>query len=132
MILYRHDEETGQYIAVHDTEAYNGLSDGCWMVMVDKGCTSIRKSIEPARAALQFAAMMMSNKICKYLAAVSELQTTNRANGKPYTKNQLKIIKQLHKLPDEDKFLYFQYDSLQGMSENILKLILDDYDSSVK
>jgi hypothetical protein len=129
MILYRKDEETGEFLAVHDTEAYNGLSDGCWMVIVDKGCTSIRKSVEPARAALQFATMMMSNKICKYLSKVSELQTNN-VNGKSYTKKQLKIIEQLHSLPDKDKFLYFQYDSLSGMAENILKLILEDYESS--
>ena len=131
MILYRKDEETGEFLAVHDTEAYNGLSDGCWMVMVEKGCTSIRKSIEPAKMALQFATMMMSNKICKYLSKVSQLQEYN-TNGKPYTKNQLKIIKQVQTLPDKDKFLYFQYDSLSGMAENILKLILDDYDSSTK
>ena len=131
MILYRKDEETGEFLAVHDTEAYRGLSDGCWMVMVEKGCTSIRKCIEPAKIALQFATMMMSNRICKYLSKASELQTNN-VSGKPYTKKQLKIIEQLHGLPDKDKFLYFQYDSLSGMAENILKLILEDYDSSTK
>lgn len=131
MILYRKDEETGQFLAVHDTEAYNGLSDGCWIVMVDAGCTSVRQCIEPAKAPLQFAALMMSNKICKYLSKVSELQS-NTLSGKPYTNKQLKIVKQIQNLPEEDKFLYFQYDSLQGMAENILKLILDDYDSSVK
>jgi hypothetical protein len=131
MILYRKDEETGEFLAVHDTEACNGLSEGCWMVMVEKGCTSIRKSIEPAKAPLQFATMMMSNKICRYLSKVSQLQEYN-TNGKPYTKNQLKVIKQVQTLPDKDKFLYFQYDSLSGMAENILKLILEDYDSSTK
>jgi hypothetical protein len=131
MILYRKDESTGEYLAVHDTEACNGLSNGCWMVMVDAGCTSIRQSIEPAKAPLQFAALMMSNKICKYLSRVSELQTNN-VYGKPYTKKQLKVIKEIQNLPEEDKFLYFQYDSLQGMAENILKLIIDDYDSSIK
>jgi hypothetical protein len=35
-------------------------------------------------------------------------------------------------LPDKDRLLYWEYDSLQGMADNILKLILEDYVESAK
>ena len=38
----------------------------------------------------------------------------------------------MQKLPDKDRLLYWEYDSLQGMADNILKLILEDYDKSTK
>jgi hypothetical protein len=50
----------------------------------------------------------------------------------PYTKKQKEIFKLMQTLPDKDRFFYWQYDSLQGMAENILKLILEDYDKSTK
>lgn len=117
-----------RYESVHDSEAYNGLPNGCWLVQVENGCTSIRKAVEPNFAAIQFATMMMSNKICKYLSDVSSARPRNM----PYTKKQKEIFKLMQNLPDKDRLLYWEYDSLQGMADNILKLILEDYDKSTK
>lgn len=117
-----------RYEPVSDSEAYSGLSNGCWLVKVGDGCTSIRKSVEPNMAALQFATLMMSDKISKYLMEVGAAIPKSRE----YTKNQKKILKQLQELPEKDKLMYWEYDSIQGMADNILKLILDDYDKSTK
>lgn len=117
-----------RYEPVSDSEAYNGLSNGCWLVSIDKGCTTIRQAVEPNMAALQFATLMMSNKISKYLMEASMAVPKCRE----YTKNQKKIMKQLQELPEKDKLMYWEYDSIQGMADNILKLILDDYDKSTK
>jgi hypothetical protein len=38
----------------------------------------------------------------------------------------LQIFKMFDNLPTKDKLLYWQYDSLQDMAENIIKLILDE------
>lgn len=117
-----------RYEPVGDSEAYNGLSNGCWLVKVGDGCTSIRQSIEPNMVGLQFATLMMSDKICKYLSDVSSA----RPRTMPYTKKQKEIFKLMQNLPDKDKLLYWEYDSLQGMADNILKLILEDYAQSTK
>jgi hypothetical protein len=109
-----------RYYPVRDTLAYDGLENGCWLVKVEHGSTSIRKSIDPNSAPLEFATLMKTNKICKYLSDVS----LARPKQTPLTKNQLKIFKMFDKLPDKDKLLYWQYDSLQDMAENIIKLIL--------
>lgn len=126
MTLYK--KEGKKYIPVHDEDAYRGLDNGCWLIKVDRGCTSIRKLVEPATPALQFATLIAANKIAQYLMQVSAAKPKNRE----YTKKQREIIKQLHDLPESDKLIYWEYDSIQGMAENIIKLILDNYDSSLK
>ena len=122
-----HYKKVGRrYEPVSDSEAYRGLSNGCWLVTIDKGCTTIRQAVQPNMSALQFAALMMSNKISKYLMDVGAAIPKSRE----YTKNQKKILKQLQDLPEKDKLMYWEYDSIQGMADNILKLILEDYESS--
>jgi hypothetical protein len=120
MTLYK--KEGRRYVPVHDTEGYYGLGNGCWLVQVDKGCTSIRKAVEPNMAALKFATLIKSRKICDYLSEVSKA----RPHSKKLTKKQLQIFKMFDNLPNKDKLLYWQYDSLQDMAENIIKLILDE------
>jgi len=117
-----------RYEPVSDSEAYSGLSNGCWLVKVGNGCTSIRQSVEPNMAGLQFATLMMSDKICKYLMEASSARPTTMK----YTKNQKKILKQMNELPPEDRLMYWQYDSMQGIADKILKLILEDYVESTK
>jgi hypothetical protein len=122
MTLY--EKRGRKYIPVHDTEAHNGLENGCWLIQVENGCTSIRKTVEPATAALQFATLIASNKIAKFLSEASEA----RPSVTEYTKKQkqaFKIIKEM--LPEKDKFFYWQYDSMQGMAEKIVDLIWENY-----
>jgi hypothetical protein len=120
MTLYK--KEGRRYVPVHDTEAYDGLSNGCWLVHVDNGHTSIRQSVQPNMAGLKFATLIKSRKICDYLSEVSKA----RPHQTKLTKKQLEIFKMFDNLPDKDKLLYWSYNSLQDMADNILKLILDE------
>lgn len=125
MILYK--KVGRRYEAVHDSEAYNGLSNGCWLVRVENGSTSIREAKEPAMAALQFATLIASNKISKYLSEASQA----RPSVREYTKKQkeaFKVMKEI--LGEKDKFFYWEYESLQGMAEKIVDLILENYEQS--
>lgn len=124
--LYK--KEGRKYIPVHDSDAYRGLDNGCWLVTVDRGCTSIRKAIEPATAAIQFATLMATNKISKYLLEASAARPQKRQ----YSKKQMKILKQLQDLPENEKLMYWEYDSLQGMAEKIVDLILENYNINNK
>jgi len=118
-----------RYEPVHDSEAYNGLSNGCWLVKVENGCTSTRQAKEPAMAALQFATIIASNKISKYLAEVSQA----RPSVQEYTNKQKKAFKVMSEiLGEKDKFFYWQYESMHGMAEKIVDLILENYDSNSK
>ena len=112
-----------RYYPIRETEAYEGLPNGSWLVHIEDGSIQCRKNIEPANAALEFATLMKANKICKYLCEVSKA----RPSQTPLTKSQLKIFKMFDNLPDKEKLLYWQYDSLQDMAENIVKLILTSY-----
>jgi len=118
-----------RYEPVHDSEAYNGLGNGCWLVKVENGCTSIKHAKEPAMAALEFATLIASNKIAKYLSEASQA----RPSITKYTEKQkqaFKVMKEI--LGEEDRFFYWQYDSLHGMAEKIVDLILENYDSNSK
>lgn len=120
MTLYK--KEGRRYVPVHDTEAYNGLPNGCWMVKIEDGSTSVREAIQPNMAALKFAALIKSQKICAYLSKASEA----RPHQTKLTKKQLQIFRMFENLPTKDKLLYWQYDSLNDMAEKILDLILND------
>lgn len=110
-----------RYIPVSDTEAYEGLPNGCWLIKVDNGSVQTRKCIEPANAALEFAALLKTQKIVDYLHQVSQARPTTI----PLTKKQIKLFKEIQKLPPKDQLLHWQYDSLQGMAEKILEKILE-------
>lgn len=120
MTLYK--KEGRKYIPVADTEALAGLDNGCWMVNIQNGSTQCRRAVEPATAAFEFAALLKSQKICDYLFEASKARPQNRE----YTKKQKQIIKQMSELPDKDKLMYWEYDSIQGMADNILKRILNE------
>lgn len=110
-----------RYVAVGDDSAYDGLPNGCWLVIVENGSVSTRKCIEPATAALEFAALLKSKKIVDYLHEVSKARPTSI----PLTKKQIELFKRVQKLPPKDQLLHWQYDSLQGMAEKILDKILE-------
>jgi hypothetical protein len=125
MTLYK--KQGRRYIPVQDTEAYNGLENGCWLVKVEKGSTAYRQTKEPAMAALQFATLIATNKIVKYLSQVSEARPSTRQ----HTKKQLKAFKVMKEiLGEEDKFFYWEYESLHGMAEKIVDLIMENYHDS--
>ena len=110
-----------RYVPVHDSEAYDGLPNGCWLVLIEGGSTRTKKCIQPANAALEFAAILKTQKIVDYLYEVSKAKPTSV----PLTKKQLQLFKQIQKLPPKDQLLSWQYDSLNDMAEKILEKILE-------
>jgi hypothetical protein len=110
-----------RYVPVSDTEAYEGLPNGCWLVKVAKGSVQTKQSIEPANAALEFAAILKTQKIVDYLFEVSKA----RPPSVELTKKQKQLFEQIQKLPPKDQLLHWQYDSLHTMAEKILDKILE-------
>jgi hypothetical protein len=110
-----------RYVPICDSEAYQGLSNGCWLVTVEKGSVRTKQAIQPANAALEFAAILKTQKIVDYLYQVSQARPTST----PLTKKQQELFKRIQKLPPKDQLLHWQYDSLQDMAEKILEKILE-------
>jgi polyphosphate kinase len=110
-----------KYIPVSDTEAYEGLDNGSWMVHIENGSTQCRRLVEPANAALEFAILLKTNKISKYLMEASKA----RPKSQKLTKAQKKIVDQFYSLPNKDALLYWEYESYQGMAEGLIKSILN-------
>lgn len=110
-----------KYIPVSDSEAYEGLPNGCWLVIVENGSTRTKKCVNPANAALEFAALLKSTKIVDYLFEASKA----RPPSIPLTKKQQKLFKEIQNLPPKDQLLHWQYDSLHTMAEKILEKVLE-------
>jgi len=127
MTLY--EKRGKKYYPVRDSEGYNGLENGCWLVMVENGCTTTKKTVEPATAALQFATLMASNKVARFLSEASQA----RPSITEYTEKQKEAFNIINEiLPEKDKFFYWNYDSMSGMAEKIIDLILQDYAKNSK
>ena len=113
-------EKVGKrYHAVRDIHACEGLGNGSWLIVVDNGFTSIRESLTPDTAAVEAAFKIAEEKLVKILAKASEAKLSKRSI--PMTKRERKAWKAYDDVMKGEKFLYFEYDSLYGIAQNILK-----------
>lgn len=66
-------EKVGRrYVPVRDTEAYNGLGRGSWLVIVDRGVTSVRRLVHPDHAGFLAAARVAEDAMLEALRRASE------------------------------------------------------------
>ena len=115
-----HYQKIGKrYHKISDLNALDGLSNGAWLVVVEKGCTSIKKCIEPDNAAVEAAFKITEEKLVKIIAKACEA----RPKSTPLTPLEQKAIKAYYEVMGEGKTLMFQYQSLYGMAQEILKAV---------
>ena len=112
-----HYQKIGKrYHKISDLNALDGLSTGAWLVVVEKGCTSIRKCVEPDNAAVETAFQITQEKLVKIIAKACEA----RPKTTPLTPLEQKAIKAYYKVMGEEKILMFQYQSMDDMAKEIL------------
>lgn len=109
----------GTFVPINDPYATDGLTQGCWLVRVEPGSTSIRHCIEPSHASVDFAFWMMADKISNIIAEASEA----RVKSKPLTKKEEKALKAFYAALGEEKLLYFEYPSIQDIAEKITNTV---------
>lgn len=116
-------EKVGRrYKPVRDIHAYDGLSEGCWLVQVDKGCTSIRHTVNPDNAAIEHAAHIAEDKLVKIIAKHSEARL--RRSPVPLTKKEQRAVKAYYDIMGKDKTLYFEYPAIQEIAKEIINELL--------
>ena len=112
-----HYQKIGKrYQKISDLNALDGLSTGAWLVVVEKGCTSIRKCVEPENAAVEAAFQITEEKLVKIIAKACEA----RPKSTLLTPLERKAIKAYYKVMGEEKILMFQYQSMYDMAKEIL------------
>ena len=112
-----HYQKIGKrYHKISDLNAFEGLPIGAWLVVVEKGCTSIRKCVEPENAAVEAAFKITEEKLVKIIAKACEA----RPKSTPLTALERKAIKAYYKVMGEEKILMFQYQSMYDMAKEIL------------
>lgn len=107
-----------RYTPICDLRAHDGLSEGYWLVRVDKNCTSIHQAIDPDNAAVEHAFQIAEDKLTKILikASVARFRTST-----PLTKKEVKAIKAYNDVMGGSKNLFFEYQSLQDMAKEIIR-----------
>lgn len=108
-----------KYIPCNDPHALDGLANGCWLVKVEKGSTSIRQCIEPAHASADFAYWMMSDKIADVLSKACEA----RPKQKLLTTREQAALKAFYDVMGEEKLLYFEYPAIQDIADTLTRKI---------
>ena len=112
-----HYQKIGKrYHKISDLNALDGLSNGAWLVVVEKGCTSIKKCIEPDNAAVEAAFKITEEKLVKIIGKACEA----RPKSTPLSPLEQKAIKAYYKVMGEEKTLMFQYKSMYDMAREIL------------
>ena len=112
-----HYQKIGKrYHKISDLNALDGLSNGAWLVVVEKGCTSIKKCIEPDNAAVEAAFKITEEKLVKIIGKACEA----RPKSTPLSPLEQKAIKAYYKVMGEEKTLMFQYQSMYDMAKDIL------------
>lgn len=123
-------EKVGKrYKPVRDIHAYDGLGQGCWLVRVDEGCTSISHVVNPDNAPREAAAKIAAEKVVKILSKASEARYVGEkdkwgVSRTPLSKRELKAIAAYNEVMGEEKTMYFQYPSLYDMANEIISELL--------
>ena len=115
-----------KYIKVNDPGAYEGLGEGAWMVIVEKGCTSIRTAVNPKLIELDVALRYLEDGLCKAMSKASEM----RPKRTPITLKEQKAWKAFRKTMGVDMPSYFYYASFQEIASHgcdyIKKIMLEN------
>lgn len=115
-----------KYFPVNDPGAYDGLKPGAWLVIVDKGCTSIRKAIDPKSIKLEAALRYLEDGLCKAISKASEMRPkTVRMSPK-----EIKAWDVYKKIVGKDIPTYFEFASHSEMAqkgcEYVRKIMLEN------
>lgn len=113
MTLY---EKIGEeYVPVRDTEAFDGLSNGCHLVVIERGCTSSKRTVEPSTSSVQLAYFLVQRKIENIIAKACEA----RPKSTPLTKKEQRAIKAYYDIMGKEKMLMFTWPSIHDIAEQI-------------
>lgn len=110
-----------KFVPVNDPYAYDGLSNGFWLVRISNGCTSIRQEIFPSKAPIHAAARDLEDKLVKIIREASEA----RPSKQPLTPAEKKDWDAFIAKHGES-FSTLQYPSMQENAEKIIKALIGE------
>jgi len=100
-------KENGKFVPVNDPYAYDGLSEGAWLVIVEPGSKSIRKAVHPSFLKLEASLRYLEDGLCKAMSKAGELRPrTTRISEK-----EARAWKTFHDIMGDDMPTLFEYAS---------------------
>jgi len=116
-----------RYRPVNDPIAYEGLGKGAWLVVVEKGSTSIRRQLDTKLVDLDAALYYLREGLTKAIAKKSEM----RPRSTPLSDKEKKAWKAFEKVMKGEKNSYFAEfasynDIAEAGCEYIKKIMLEN------
>ena len=115
-----------KYIPFHDPYAYEGLSKGAWLVIVEESGKSIRTVINPKFIELDTALRYLEDGLCSAISAASKM----RPNVTVMSKKEQRAWDAYRKIMGKDIPRYFSFPSNHEIAEKgcdyIRKIMLDN------
>lgn len=108
-----------RYHPVSDLNALDGLQNGAWLIVVENGCTSIKRCVEPDNAAVEAAFKITQEKLVNVISKACEA----RPKSTLLTPLERKAIKAYYKVMGNEKILMFQYQNMYDMAQEILTAV---------
>lgn len=101
-------KKNGRYIARNDPSGLDGLSNGCWLVVVRGGSTCCRNFIDPKLVELDAALKYLEDGLVEAMHEAAKM----RPRSVKMSKKELKAWKAYEKVMGKDNPSYFEYASL--------------------
>lgn len=115
-----------KYIKVNDPGAYDGLGDGTWMIVVNKGCTSIRTVVNPKLIELDASLKYLEDGLCEAISSASVVRSRTSPNN--MSEKEKRAWKEFGRIMGDDMPTHFEHASnceiAQKGCEYIRKIML--------
>jgi hypothetical protein len=117
-----------RYYPVHDTEAFNGLPNGSWLVVVRNGCRSIRRAVDDEAALERLAASVhLADRIAIAIVEHSRSEPAKR----PLTAREKRAFKAWQDVMGEGAYLTMTRPSAREIGERVAGELLAEDETHV-
>lgn len=106
-------KKNGRYVKANDTMAWEGLSEGSWLVTISPGSKSAKNFIKPKFAELDAALYFLHEGLTKAMIKASEM----RPRSTKMSVKEQRAWKAYKKIMGEDIPAYFEYASLSEIAD---------------
>ena len=108
-----YEKKGNKYVPANDPHAYEGLGNGAWLIVVDKGSTSIRRAVKPKCMELEAALHFLREGLTRAMSKKSEL----RQREVKLSDKERKAWERYKKTMGDDMPKYFEYPSFWEIAE---------------
>ena len=123
-VVTLYEKKGRRYHPVHDDRALEGLPNGCWFVVVDKGRMSVRRAVDDQGLLAKLAATdRLKETTLPLLREASQIQPGR--GDRPLTEKEKRAYKAFEAIAGKQAVCWWHYRSLNDIAERVVSGLLD-------